>query len=318
LQSIHYMFGNCPVSTSTHLSTRAVHTLSIPARIQVRLTDLAVSMTDVEIDSLQGFPKTNSLTTLRLSFEGCRFAPLLRSRLVDAKFPSVKSLHIKLLQCAHTSQRPDDLWVAFRKQEFPSVVELSLVFDIGDDDRVPVQWRGYNMSLHKLVATDFQLHQNYRFPSLESLNVTILPRGSPRSLNTNGKAPTILLPHCCVPSVKHLHIRSSLELSIFGDISDVEDEPNASHYMPGDDKVLIALETVTFDLPRVDGVVPWVQQLALKMQETDCWDRFSELNVVQDDGVEAVPRDEVERWCDIHTTITDDRTGLMGDVNIVS
>jgi len=295
------------------VSTTNAHLTWIPPNFNAQVKHLAVNMVGghcvlFQLSSLQSLGrKAINATSLRLSLDGCVFKLASESSPIRTRsnlLPSLKFLDIQLLSCTQRTSSPSKrrLWRTFGKLRITSVVEMNITFDIGDEEGPLVHWRGYSTILHSILATDRAGRRN-RYPLLETLNVSIVPRRQPDALVHFPEAPlaTILLPHCCVPSLKHLRVSTSLALTFAGDVSNVGDsvEPDFLHYKLGGESVPIALETVTFELPQVDGVVPWVRQLASKMQEKACWDRFSELTIFQDGEVGIIQRDDVERWCDV-------------------
>ncbi|KLO07935.1 hypothetical protein SCHPADRAFT_1001290 [Schizopora paradoxa] len=236
-----------------------------------------------------------SLLTAQLSFIGCRFNK--PSFALFSEMHSIKSLEITLLGCIQNANRPKFLWHEFQSFCFPSLAELHINLDIEDRDSL-VLWNGHNIALYSLLAPTLAHDNERRYPSLETLVVTFHSRTkSSTPQDSQSSLPTILLPCCCVPSLKNLHIRSTQRWSLLHGVGEFNSS-QPPYFERGGQIVAINLETVTFDVPHVEGIVPWVQQLASSMQSTDCWVRFSELTIVDSGDIVVIPRAEVERWCE--------------------
>lgn len=244
------------------------------------------------------------LTHLLLSYDNCCFRVRRRDQLFDddedtPEIANIKTLSFHIVRCTQLRADGLDLWNSFNFMHFPAVVELSVLVDIGDENLV---WNGMDITLQSVLAHDVS---RYRFPFLETLDVTVLPRCL---AGEQIDAPTVLFLHCCTPTVKRLRIQSPFDLTISGDISDSEDSRCSP---PGDweearptlldlrvDDVPIALQTIFFDVPSVQGVVPWVRELVSKMRDQGCWDGFTELTVARKGEMKVISRDDVEDWCD--------------------
>jgi len=230
------------------------------------------------------------LTTLQLSFHDCRFSELGgRLGTTFLEFPNVKILRIELLLCTQMERGDHSIWMKFRSFYFPSVVEMNLIVDLGS-----VLWDGHDMTLHSLLATD--LHHAQRYPSLETLDVTLLPRESPGVQDVG--LPVVLCLYGCIPSLKHIKIQSPLELTLAGTVSRVFLHSLPAHYRTGGETDPLALQTITLDLPCVRGVVTWVKDLSAKMRDLGCWDGFSGMSLVHNGERDVVSRDDVEHWCE--------------------
>ncbi len=175
---------------------------AFPSAIHAQLRSLTVICQKTEFThhtrSLQRLSETTCLTTIRLSLVDCYFCRSTND--VSDEFPSVKFLHVELLNCSQNSPRPHILWGESRTFYFPNLVELSITLKFGDKDNHLMMWNGYDITLYSLLAANLENPQ--RYPSLETLDVTVLP-GS-RTVPRKGKSrlPTLLLPHCCIPSLK--------------------------------------------------------------------------------------------------------------------
>ncbi|KLO15477.1 hypothetical protein SCHPADRAFT_263183 [Schizopora paradoxa] len=285
---------------------------SIPSKFRAQLTDLEVRVVgpDVNVhsricDILEFGIGTTSVSTLRLSFNGCRFNPAAYPRPKAGMFSSVRSLYIEILNCIQPG--PYDNLSTLRRSfsgfglRMKGVVELRITFDVGNsgEENNLIRWRGLISTLHSL------LHAG-RYTVLEILDVTILGRNQQENANSSHdeqeNIPVVLLPHCCIPSIKNLRIETALDLSIVGDVGDtsISDSEDLELLFIKREEVLrpISLETVTLTVSKVKGFVPWVRQLVSKMRETSCWNRFSKLTMVRNGEQEVIPRDDVELWCD--------------------
>ncbi|KLO15478.1 hypothetical protein SCHPADRAFT_938710 [Schizopora paradoxa] len=241
-----------------------------------------------------------SLTSLRLSL--VNYTICICPVKFTETFPSVTSMSIEVLNCTQPYPRSHHLWKETRLFYFPNVVELRITVDFGfgdgtEKDRLNTFGK-FHINLYSLLAAGPDLQS--RYPSLELLDITILQRAGskPNSKSKRKSPPTFLLPHCCIPSLKHLRIRSE---SPHWKLSDSAGEFKKSHppyFERGGQIVPINLETVTFDLPCVDGVVLWVKRLATKLQDTNCWNRFSDFKYAEDGKFVTVSREEVEHWCE--------------------
>lgn len=114
---------------------------------------------------------------------------------------------------------------------------------------------GVDTTLHGVLAADFQFRN--RFPSLDTLDITIVPRRLSRDDEDQvAAAPPLLFLHCCAPSVKHLRIRSPMDINVVSDLNE-DSEVLQPEHMSVDD-VPIELRTIYLDVPSVRGVVPWM------------------------------------------------------------
>ncbi len=131
------------------------------------------------------------------------------------------------------------------------------------------------------------------FPVLKTLYVEVRPRHG-----DDGSA--LVLPHRCLPSLKHLLIRSSLNLTLLDNVgNDHEATLLARQFAIRREVAPIALHTVTIVVAGVDGIVLWMRDLVLKMQDQLCRGNFVGLTVITaKNEVQVVPREEVEHWCD--------------------
>jgi len=208
-------------------------------------------------------------------------------------------LSIDFLGCSQSDWGSRSLWNAFRTFHLPHVVDLTVVLDIGEPTFV--LWNGtrdrpFDLTLHSfLVANvDPEHPPRVRFPCLETVNLDV-------RLKRGGEEPTLLLPHRCLPpSLKHLQIRSTVNLTIGDSVGEITEALLPSHLAIGNETVPIALQTIILDLPEVGGVVPWVKELALKMKDQFCWDGFTGLtvkNTKPESDFTFIHRDEVENWC---------------------
>ncbi|KLO07934.1 hypothetical protein SCHPADRAFT_909016 [Schizopora paradoxa] len=281
------------------------NTLSLPSsKYRALLHSLTVNFHQVEfthhIGSLRSRMRgLRSLSTVELSFIECCFS--IASFYSLAEMPSITTLGITLLACTQTPTYRHLLWHDFRTFYFPNLVELHITLDIEDRDDLVI-WNGYNIALFSFVAPTMRADCEPRYPSLETLVVTVQPRmGSPSPQSGQTPFPKLLLPCCCIPSLKHFRIRSTqswvLSDSIVGGDVSLE-HPRVTFIERGEQVVAINLQTVTFEVPQIDGIVPWVRKLTSNMQDTGCWDRFSKLTVVQSGEAVVIPRDEIERWCE--------------------
>ncbi len=135
-------------------------------------------------------------------------------------------------------------------------------------------------------------YPQYSFPSLETLNVEV------RQVHGD-EAAELLLHHSCVPSLKHLRIHSTSNVSLSDNVGEFDEALLPRHFLFGSKVVPIALQTITFDIPGVGGVVQWVQELMFKMKDQLCWDGFVKLTVKNgENGPRVILLDEVESWCD--------------------
>ncbi|KLO15855.1 hypothetical protein SCHPADRAFT_901964 [Schizopora paradoxa] len=235
------------------------------------------------------------LSTVRLSFVDCCFEKA--SFVLFVEMPTVKNLEIALLGCVQTCPRTNLLWHEFRTFCFPNLAELHISLDIEDRDNL-VLWNGHNIALYSILAPTLAQDHGYRYPSLDTLVVTIQSRTkSLTSQNKQAPLPTLILPCCCVPSLKRLHIRSTQHWMLLDGVGEF-DQSQPPYFERGGQVVAINLKTVTFDVPHVVAVMPWVKRLASKMQDTDCWTGFSELTIIESGKQVVIPRDEVECWCD--------------------
>ncbi|KLO07941.1 hypothetical protein SCHPADRAFT_909029 [Schizopora paradoxa] len=282
-----------------------INSLSVPPfKYRALLHSLTVNFHRVEfsyqVDSLRSrLQEMRSLTMVELSFIDCCFENASFFSL--AEMPSITTLGITLLACTQSLTFSHLLWHEFRTFYFPNLVELHITLDIEDSDEL-VLWDGYNVALYSFIAPSMIDGHEHRYPSLETLVVTVQPRmGNPFPQSGQAPLPKLLLPCCCIPSLKHLRIRSTqcwvLSDSIVGGDVSLE-HPTATFIERGEQVVAINLQTATFEVPRIDGIVPWVRKLTSKMQDTGCWDRFSKLTVVQSGEAVVIPRDEIERWCE--------------------
>jgi len=244
------------------------------------------------LNTLQSLSIATSLMTLQLSFTDCHFSKILfdSSPIVISH---VKYLHFDFLGCSQISSDEQCLWKSFRNLRFPDVVDLSILLDIGNASFV--LWDAYgcqpfDMTLQSVLVTD--INPPCPFPRLETLDIEVRPR-------RRDGGPALLLPHCCLPSLKHLRIQSSFNLTLLDCVrNDHEATLLARQFAMGRKIAPIALHTVTFEAPRADGIVWWMRDLALKMQDQLCWGNFVELTVITaENEVQVIPRDEVEHWC---------------------
>ncbi|KLO15852.1 hypothetical protein SCHPADRAFT_901962 [Schizopora paradoxa] len=283
-----------------------VNTLSVPPfKYRALLHSLTVNFHRVQFSyqvsslrsRLQGM---RSLRTVELSFIDCCFENASSSLPAD-EMPSVSTLSITLLACTQSFTLSYLLWHEFRFTNFPNLVELHITLDIEDGDDLVI-WNGYNIALFSFVGPTMIADCEPRYPSLETLVVTVRPKMEPPSPQSGQTPlPKLFLPCCCIPSLKHLRIRSTqfwvLSDSIVGGDVSLE-HPTPTFIEQGEQLVAINLQTATFEVPRIEGIVPWVRKLTSKMQDTGCWGRFSKLTVVQSGEAEVIPRDEIERWCE--------------------
>ncbi|KLO07933.1 hypothetical protein SCHPADRAFT_944857 [Schizopora paradoxa] len=243
--------------------------------------------------------RMTSLSTVRLSFVGCLCNPEPSTTPI-AEMPSVEFIEVTVLGC--TSYGTQTLWNEFRKFHFPNAIELTVTLDIGDRGNF-VLWEDHNVVLYSLLAQSPNDEYLYRYPSLELLVVNVrssVPPPPPRSNGEPRQLPTLLLPCCCVPSLKHLKIWSpAAHWKLLDGVGEFDASLQPPYFRRAGEVTTINLETVTFDVPGVDGVVPWMKQLTSKMRDTGCWDRFSELTIIQsgDESV-VILREEVGRWCE--------------------
>jgi len=243
-----------------------------------------------QLYSLFIFKYATSLTNLRLSFRNCNFHNR-RLEMHVLELAHVKSLHIDLLDCSQSVGSEHSLWKSFRHFDFSGVVDLTILLDIGDPTfKLGVGHRSFDTALHSFLVAD--AYPQYSFPSLETLNVEV------RQVHGD-EAQELLLHHCCVPSLKHLRIHSTLNVSLSDNVGEFDEALLLRHFVLGSEVVPIALQTITFDIPGVGGVVQWVQELMFKMKDQLCWDGFVKLTVKNgENGPRVIPRDEVESWCD--------------------
>jgi len=298
------LFHLYPILSQDSWNIPSLHTLvlentlvsGIPSEFRVPLRHASVSYVRrnvvYHLNTLRSLAIGPSLTTLRLSFNGCHFSRKYADPTLN-ELPHVKSLHIEFLGCTQSAWNDHNLWKSFRMFRFPSAVDLTMLIDIGDASFV--LWdglRSFDVTLHGFLVTDPD--HRYPFPCLETLDVEVRPR-------RGHGGPELLLPHCCLPSLKHLRIRCSFALTLSDNIGDFNVGSLPRHFTTGQEVVPIALQSVTLDLPHVGGVVSWIEGLALKMQSQRCWSGFAELTVKNGGSeVEATLRDEIERWCDLN------------------
>lgn len=280
-----------------NITLHNTRTSTIPTKLHAQIQSLEVQMTDVQtgffaqILAMRELCGAVSLTCLRLSLKRCSIQAFPSATI--AVLPSIRFLHIELLGCTQPPMHEYALWQAFWELQFPNVVELHLLFDFGIGDEPLVHWNGYNTALHSFLATNL-VHQ-YRYPSLETLDISILSTAGPRAQNART---SMLLPHCCSPSLKHLRICASAPFTLFSSIDKEVGGELPDHLAIGDISAPIALRTVAFELPSSRGVASWVRGLVSKMRNKHCWDDFVELKFVGKGDTEVVPRDAVLQWCD--------------------
>ncbi|KLO19739.1 hypothetical protein SCHPADRAFT_898688 [Schizopora paradoxa] len=284
------------------LSTLNTNTTSgIPVALQAQLHCLEVNFCHIRIERhivalLSRLTSMTNVSTIRLSFIDCTFGRRTTSPWVSpvAEFPSVQSVSIALLGCMQDNSRALFLWDEFRRFYFPNAIELDITLDIGDRDKF-VLWDRHNVALYSFLAPN-KSHSN-RYPSLETLNVVVQSGAQSCQPGTQDPLPTMLVPHCCVPTLKHFRIQSMQYWTLLDGLGEFE-ASKPSYFAHAGEIVPIALETMIFDAPHVDGITLWVRQLSLKMQSTGCWDRFSELTVIQDGETAIISRGDVEHWCE--------------------
>ncbi len=283
------------------LILRNVYASSIPPKFRAQLQSVVVIYVGRkplrESNILDAFAGATSLTNVRLSFDKCHFG-VLRTNTDPLELPQVKSLSIDFLGCSQSDWGSRSLWNAFRTFHFPHVVDLTVVLDIGEPTFV--LWNGtrdrsFDMTLHSfLVANaDPQHAPCVRFPCLQTLNLDV-------RLKRGGEEPTLLLPYWCLqPTLKHLQIKSTVNLTIGDNVGEIAEALLPSHLAIGNETVPIALQTIILDLPEVRGVVPWVKELVLKMKDQFCWDGFTGLTVKNaKSDFDLIHRDGVESWCE--------------------
>jgi len=264
-------------------------------KYRAQLRSLAASYIERNVtrqldEGMRVFSDAILLTSLRLSFDNCHFG---KDYINDqhAGLRHVKSLHIDFLGCTQSARNNEHLWKPLLPIPFPSVVDLTVLLDIGGPTFVLRNGgQSYDVTLYNLLLTRSNLP--YHFPCLERLDVEARPR-------RGGADPAImlLLPYCCFPSLKHLRIRASYNLTIWNEVRESAWLP--SHFAIGNEAVPTALETISLDLPGVGGVVQWVRKLVLKMKDRLCWDGFTGLTVKDGGNIfQFIPRDGVERWCE--------------------
>ncbi|KLO15856.1 hypothetical protein SCHPADRAFT_239280 [Schizopora paradoxa] len=235
-----------------------------------------------------------SLSTVQLSFIGCSFGVALGFPFVE--MPSVEVVGITLLSCTQRFPRKQSLWEEFCNVHFPNATELNVTLDIGGGDEL-VLWNGYNTALYSLLAPS-RAHER-RYPSLETMRVNIHPWKPPPSLPSDHPIPvlpTLLLPYRFLSSLRNLEIRSLVSHWKLLDSVGEFDASQPPYFRGASEVTAFNLETAVLEISRVESVVPWMKQLALKMKDTGCWDRFSELTVAQPGASTVLSRDEVERW----------------------
>ncbi len=264
-------------------------------KYRAQLRSLAVSYVKRNVtrqldEGMRAFADATFLTSLRLSFDNCHFCKdYINDQHVGLRH--VKSLHIDFLGCSQSARNNENLWKSFLPIQFPGVVDLTVLLDIGDSTFVLQNGSQlYDVTLHSLLLTKTSLPCH--FPCLETLDVEARPRRG-----DTDPALILLLPYCCLPSLKHLRIRSSSSLTISDEVRETAWLP--SQFPIGSEVFPIALETITLDLPGVGEVVHWVQKLVSKMKDRFRWDGFTGLTVKKGrDTFQFIPRDEVERWCE--------------------
>ncbi|KLO10577.1 hypothetical protein SCHPADRAFT_906728 [Schizopora paradoxa] len=276
----------------------------IPIALHAQLRYLTVEFRQLrltrQIDALRARLKSMTvLSTIRLSLVDCCFhAERVTASYFPFTFdiPSVQIVSITLLGCTEetTYTRAHLLWGVFGWFHFSNAVQLDVIFNIEDRENI-VLWNSHNIALYSILAPNTKYPQ--RFPSLQTLNVTILPKTKSCPPSSQTSLSTILLPHCCVPTLKHLRVQSTQYWTLLDGVGEF-DESQPPYFQRGGEVVPIALETATFEIPCVDGILSWVEQLASKMRDTGCWDQFSELRVIQNGEALVIPRDDVNRWCE--------------------
>ena len=215
--------GVLPVLMRTHFSWTIPNirsftlenTLSVPSsayRDQLRSLTANFHHTELthQVSGLRSRLKImRSLSTIRLSFIDCCFDKA--SFVLFVEMPTVKILEVTLLGCTQTSPKVNLLWHEFRTFCFPNLVEMHVTLDISDRDKL-VLWNGYNVALYSLLAPTLTHEREHRYSSLENLFVTVhskIPASESSPQNDQEPTfPSMLLPCCCIPSLKHFEIRS--------------------------------------------------------------------------------------------------------------
>ncbi|KLO18132.1 hypothetical protein SCHPADRAFT_936398 [Schizopora paradoxa] len=289
------------------LTVQNAHVSDIPSgfRSPIRSASIRYIQRDLlyHLNTLRALAVASSLTTLHLSFQDCKFSRKFPDPTIS-EISHVRSLHIDFLGCSQLHWSEHNLWKAFRTFRFPDVrvVDVKIILDIGDGSFV--LWDGLqalDITLHSFLVTDQDVENPCPFPQIETLDIDVrLRRG-------DGIGLALLLPQCCLPSLKHLRIRSSFNLILLGDVGKFDEATLPRHFAIGGVNVPIALKTLILDIPRVDGVVMWLRELVAKMQAQRCWSGFAEL-ILKNGGrdIQIVHRDEVEGWCEMVTSIDDD------------
>ncbi|KLO15448.1 hypothetical protein SCHPADRAFT_995829, partial [Schizopora paradoxa] len=267
---------------------------AIPPNLLPQITNLSctyIHFVPSRFNSVADLASATSLTTLHLSYNDCCFRGW-KNYVPITELPSVRSVHYEFIRC--TKKEKAYLWKSFSVLYFPNATYLRIDTDIGDEDKKFTVIAGVNITPYSFLAPNLVHHR--RYPSLESLEINIVPRNPPESQRAKTSRPSLLLPHCCVPSLKSLRIRSSCDWDLVSSLPEAEKilPPYLGNMMTAP----INLEMVTFELPRIDGVVLWTMNLALKMQRTHCWNRFSKLHVIRNGKFEVILRDDIQNWCD--------------------
>jgi len=280
----------------------ALHTLTlrntlvtwIPSEFRKPLRSASLSYVGqnlvFQLNSLRLLAIAASLTTLRLSFVHCLFSnEFLHQSSIELLH--VKSLRIDILGCSQLASDGYNLWRWFHTLGFPNVVDLTIFLDIGDKTFQFELWYGvFDLTLHSFLMTG--IDPPSPFPCLETLDIEVYPRQG-----DDGPWPSLLLPHRYLSSLKHLRIRSTFNLKLSNNVGDFN-VLLPKHFTIGPEVAPIALQSVTFEIPEVDGIVHWMRDLRLKMHSQHYWDGFIEFTVKNGENeVQVIPRDEVERWC---------------------
>ena len=176
------------------------------------------------------------------------------------------------------------MWKALITFNFPSLVDLQVVVTIGNESLV-IQSDHYGSHDYTLLSF-LLMRPSPALPCLETLDAEVRPLRT----TEDGSSTSLLLPHSIFPpSLKHITLRCSFALLLSSTIAGQLEEEllskvlfDATARVPPTD---FKLQTLTFDLPGVGGVVKWAHGLALKMDlETHYrWDKFQDL-VVKDQG----------------------------------
>ncbi|KLO18146.1 hypothetical protein SCHPADRAFT_993759 [Schizopora paradoxa] len=155
------------------------------------------------------------------------------------------------------------------------------------------------MSLAGFLAMDMRSSSEshgFRFPCLETLDLSVRIGNISRS-----EAPALSFPHSLIPpSLKHLSIKT-YSISISPNVQESTEENFPPPQSQSAAHVSYALQTVTLQVHRLGRIVPWVKELALKIEDQHYWEDFVGLTSkcpFGGDDEHVVHRDDLDRWCE--------------------